>query len=159
MSWCWGWRWKDVQKRSKKCPPDISQTFFFYIFWQIQPSRLKSCVLTLAGGLRPPDLPISRPPASPKNLSKMAVLSPETSLDGPGLSRDSVFRPEMPKRTRPGQFRPTFGPRPKVGKTAPSQKFEFCLIGRYPFHGTLLGASPRADIRKSLHSMGLRTCL
>ena len=30
---------------------------------------------------------------------------------------------------------------------------------RSPFHETLLGASPRADLRKSLHSMGLRTSL
>ena len=42
------------------------------------------------------------------------VLGPETRPDGPGLSRDSIFRPENSKRTRPDQFRPTFGPWPKV---------------------------------------------
>ena len=42
------------------------------------------------------------------------VLGPETRPDGPGLSRDSDFRPENSKRTRPDQFRPTFGPWPKV---------------------------------------------
>ena len=28
VSWCWGWRWKNVQKMSKKCPPDSFQTLF-----------------------------------------------------------------------------------------------------------------------------------
>ena len=28
MSWCWGWRWKNVQKMLKKCPPDIFQILF-----------------------------------------------------------------------------------------------------------------------------------
>ena len=42
------------------------------------------------------------------------VLGPETRPDGPGLSRDSDFRPENSKRTRPDQFRPTFGPWPKM---------------------------------------------
>ena len=44
-------------------------------------------------------------------------------------------------------------------KSATGQNADFCLIGEYPFHGTLLGGSPWADIRKSLHSMGLRTSL
>ena len=55
----------------------------------LQPSRLKSCVLTLAGGFRPPDPPISRPPASPnigqktcqktaqENVKKMTSFSPD----------------------------------------------------------------------------------
>ena len=69
----------------------------------------------------------------------------ETRPDGP------VFRPEHPERTLPDQFRPTLGHRPKV---PPGQKLEF-----YPFHGTLLGESPWADIRKSLHRMGLRASI
>ena len=36
---------------------------------------------------------------------------PETRPDGPGFSRDSVFRTEDPEQTLPGQFRPIFCPR------------------------------------------------
>ena len=42
------------------------------------------------------------------------VSGPKTGPDHPGLSWDSIFRPENSKRTRPGQFRPTFGLWPKV---------------------------------------------
>ena len=38
-------------------------------------------------------------------------LGPETRPDGPGFSRNSVFRPEDPEPTLPGQFRPILGPR------------------------------------------------
>ena len=88
--------------------------------------------LFLAGGLRPRDPPISRPPASPKIWPKMAVVGPETWPNGPGLSWDSVFRPEQPKRTRPGQLRPRFGPRPKVH---PGQKLDFSLEADLRFMG------------------------
>ena len=90
----------------------------------LQPSRLKSSILPSAGGLHPPDPPLSRPLASPKIRPKMAVLGPETRPGGPGLSWDSVFRPEMSKRSRPGQFRPTFGPWPKV---PPAKNSNFAL--------------------------------
>ena len=39
----------------------------------------------------------------------MVVLGPEARLDGPGLSWDSVFRPDPAKRTLPKPVRPTFG--------------------------------------------------
>ena len=57
---------------------------------------------------------------------------PKTRPDHPGLSRDSDFRPENSKRTRPDQFRPTFG---LLAKSAKSQKADFCVIGGYLFMG------------------------
>ena len=90
-----------------------------------------------------------------ENPAENGCFRSQSPPDGPGVSWDSVFRPEQPKQTRPGQFRPTFGPRQKC----PLPKARLFLGSRYPFHGTLLGASQRADIRKSLHSMGLRTSL
>ena len=72
--------------------------------------ELSRGVLTLAGGATaPPDPPFKSASGLPKNR-------PKTRPDHPGLSRDSIFRPENSKRTRPDQFRPTFGPWPKVPK-------------------------------------------
>ena len=40
---------------------------------------------------------------------EMAVLRPETRPDGPGLTGNSVFRPDPAKLTLPGPVRATFG--------------------------------------------------
>ena len=61
----------------------------------------------LAGGATPPDTPL-------KSASGLPETRPKTRPDHPGLSRDSDSRPENSKRTRPDQFRPTFGHRPQV---------------------------------------------
>ena len=75
----------------------------------------------MLGGLRPP-----RPPQQSASGLPMPVLSPEARPDGPGFSRDSVFRPENPEPTFPGQFHPTFAlfgrsgarpPTPRGGKS------------------------------------------
>ena len=58
-----------------------------------------------------------------------------------------------------GPVQARFGPHSVFGQKCPGPKARLFFRSRYPFHGTLLGASPRADIRKSLHSMGLRTSL
>ena len=74
--------------------------------------------LVLAGGATaPPDPPF-------KSASGLPETRPKTRPDHPGLSRDSDFRPENSKRTRPDQFRPTFGPWPKV---PPGKKPTFAL--------------------------------
>ena len=39
----------------------------------------------------------------------MALLGPETRLDGPSLTGSSVFWPDPAKLTLPGPVRPTFG--------------------------------------------------
>ena len=81
---------------------------------------------TLAGGATaPPDPPF-------KSASGLPETRPKTRPDHPGLSRDSDFRPENSKRTRPDQFRPTFG---LLAKSAKSQKADFCFIGGYLFMG------------------------
>ena len=47
----------------------------------------------------------------------MAVLGRETRPDRPGLTWDSVFRPDPAKLTLPGPVRPTFGHWPFTGST------------------------------------------
>ena len=44
------------------------------------------------------------------------IVENHSCLFHPGLSWDSTFRPENSKRIRPDQFRPTFGPWPKMPK-------------------------------------------
>ena len=48
----------------------------------------------------------------------MAILGPGTRPDGPGLTGDSVFRPDPAKLTLPGSVRPTLGHfRGRLGST------------------------------------------
>ena len=65
-------------------------------------------------------------------FKKMAVVGPETRPDGPRLSRESVFWPDPANRSRPGQFRPTFGPWPKV---PPAKNLIFALSANIRFMG------------------------
>ena len=68
-------------------------------------------------------------------------------------------RPGAPMFSPNGPFPASFVQNMAFGQKCPRPKVRLFLGNRYPFHGTLLGASPRADIRTSLHRMGLRTSL
>ena len=80
------------------------------------------------------------------------IVSPEKKQSGP------LFWPVLAKTGPQPQLsvqtdysRPVSSKIWPSAKSGPQPKARLFLRSRYPFHGTLLGASPRADIRKSLH--------